>query len=77
MADVIRQITACVSFLPLLERECTFDVLIGLKQGTECSEVGLESIQDMKIKNAEKVQLRSFATGFHDVQTCVEYKMDD
>lgn len=77
MCDVIRQITACVSFLPLLDRDCSFDVLIGLKHGTEVDEVGLESIQDLKIKDAERVQLRSFGTGHHDVKTCVEYKLDD
>lgn len=76
MCDVIRQITACVAFLPQLERECSFDVLVGLKHGTEINEVDLETIKDMKIENAERVQLRSFATGHHDVQTCVEYKMD-
>ncbi|KAK6044123.1 hypothetical protein COOONC_18373, partial [Cooperia oncophora] len=35
MSDVIRQITASVTFLPLLEEPCSFDVLIYTGKETE------------------------------------------
>jgi mitotic spindle assembly checkpoint protein MAD2 len=76
MSDVLRQITASVAFLPQMEAECSFDVLIGLKRGTAKDDNDFETIKDHKIANAECVQLRSFATGHHDVKASVEYKSE-
>ncbi|KAH8390556.1 hypothetical protein KR215_005161 [Drosophila sulfurigaster] len=72
--DVMRQISATVSYLPLLDCICTFDVMIHTLQNTEIpaqwNETGAVFIQ-----NAQAVQLRSFSTGLQKVDTVVNYKM--
>ncbi|VDP11352.1 unnamed protein product [Onchocerca flexuosa] len=73
MADVIRQITASVTFLPLLETQCSFDVLIYTGKETDTPEDWTESSACV-INDAEQVQLRSFSTAVHSVHTKVSYK---
>lgn len=75
MSDVIRQITASVTFLPLLETACSFDVLIYTGKDTEAPKDWTDSGACL-IENAEQVQLRSFSTSVHNVQTAVQYKPD-
>ncbi|PAV63641.1 hypothetical protein WR25_05804 [Diploscapter pachys] len=75
MSDVIRQITASVTFLPLLEEPCSFDVLIYTGKETEAPENWEESGAKL-IDNPEQVELRSFSTSVHNVKTNVQYKMD-
>ncbi|ETN74865.1 hypothetical protein RB195_002633 [Necator americanus] len=75
MSDVIRQITASVTFLPLLEEPCSFDVLIYTGKETEAPVDWVESSACL-IKNSEQVQLRSFSTAVHSVNTNVQYKAD-
>ncbi|KAK4935004.1 Mitotic spindle checkpoint component mad2 [Elasticomyces elasticus] len=71
---VFRQITASVTFLPMLDGDCTFNVLV---YADVDSEVPLEwGDSDAKeIKNGEKVQLRSFSTSSHKVDTLVSYRL--
>ncbi|KAI9371303.1 DNA-binding protein [Aspergillus egyptiacus] len=73
---IFRQITASVTFLPVLDTECTFNVLV---YADADSEVPVEwGDSDAKeIKNAEKVQLRSFSTNNHRVETLVSYRLAD
>lgn len=73
---IFRQITASVTFLPMLDGNCTFNVLV---YADADSEVPLEwGDSDAKeIKNAEKVQLRSFSTTSHKVDTLVSYRLID
>ncbi|EEP81250.1 mitotic spindle checkpoint component mad2 [Uncinocarpus reesii 1704] len=70
---IFRQITASVTFLPMLDGNCTFNVLV---YADADSEVPLEwGDSDAKeIKNGEKVQLRSFSTNSHRVDTMVSYR---
>jgi mitotic spindle assembly checkpoint protein MAD2 len=70
---IFRQITASVTFLPQLDGECTFNVLV---YADADSEVPLEwGDSDAKeIKDAENVQLRSFSTSSHKVDTLVSYR---
>lgn len=70
---VFRQITASVTFLPVLDGNCTFNVLV---YADVDSEVPMEwGDSDAKeIKNGEKVQLRSFSTSNHRVDTMVSYR---
>ncbi|TKR59299.1 hypothetical protein L596_028991 [Steinernema carpocapsae] len=75
MADVIRQITASVTFLPLLEKACSFDVLIYTFKDTDIPQHWNESDACL-VKGGEEVQLRSFNTGVHDVKAKVSYKTD-
>ncbi len=71
--SIFRQITASVTFLPMLDGNCTFNVLV---YADADSEVPLEwGDSDAKeIKNGEKVKLRSFSTSNHRVDTLVSYR---
>ncbi|EMC92101.1 hypothetical protein BAUCODRAFT_38125 [Baudoinia panamericana UAMH 10762] len=71
---LFRQITASVSFLPMLDGNCTFNVLV---YADADSEVPLEwGDSDAKeVKNAEKVMLRSFSTNHHRIDTVVSYRL--
>jgi mitotic spindle assembly checkpoint protein MAD2 len=71
--SVFRQITASVTFLPMLDGNCTFNVLV---YADADSDVPLEwGDSDAKeIENGEKVQLRSFSSSNHRVDTLVSYR---
>lgn len=71
---LFRQITASVTFLPVLDGNCTFNVLV---YADADSEVPLEwGDSDAKeVKNAEKVMLRSFSTNSHRIDTVVSYRL--
>ncbi|WPH01752.1 putative mitotic spindle checkpoint component mad2 protein [Acrodontium crateriforme] len=73
---LFRQITASVTFLPMLDGNCTFNVLV---YADEDSDVPLEwGDSDAKeVKNAEKVQLRSFSTNSHRIDTVVSYRLGE
>ncbi|MCJ1338969.1 Mitotic spindle checkpoint component mad2 [Bachmanniomyces sp. S44760] len=74
--SIFRQITASVTFLPQLDGNCTFNVLV---YADADSEVPLEwgDSDSKEIKNGEKVQLRSFSTSNHRVDTLVSYRLSD
>ncbi|XP_016955581.1 mitotic spindle assembly checkpoint protein MAD2A [Drosophila biarmipes] len=72
--DVMRQISATVSYLPLLDCICTFDVMIHTLQNTELP-AKWDETGAIIIQNSQAVQLRSFSTGLHKVDTVVNYKM--
>ncbi|KAM0705666.1 hypothetical protein Q7P35_007026 [Cladosporium inversicolor] len=73
---LFRQITASVTFLPMLDGNCTFNVLV---YADADSDVPLEwGDSDAKeVKNAEKVQLRSFSTNSHRIDTLVSYRLGE
>ncbi|NXM82974.1 MD2L1 protein, partial [Oenanthe oenanthe] len=73
--SVIRQITATVTFLPLLESACAFDLLIYTDKDLAVPEKWEESGPQF-IANSEEVRLRSFTTTIHKVNTTVAYKKD-
>lgn len=73
---VIRQITASVTFLPLLDEPCAFDMLIYTNQDIETPAKWLESSPRI-IPDKENVQLRSFSTNLHNVAASVSYAKDD
>lgn len=74
--SIFRQITASVTFLPQLQGDCTFNVLV---YADEDSDVPMEwGDSDAKeIKDGENVQLRSFSTGRHKVDTLVSYRVGE
>jgi mitotic spindle assembly checkpoint protein MAD2 len=74
--SIFRQITASVTFLPQLDGDCTFNVLV---YADADSEVPMEwGDSDAKeIENGEKVQLRSFSTNNHRVDTLVSYRVGE
>ncbi|KAI5303482.1 serine/threonine-protein kinase KIN2 [Ascosphaera pollenicola] len=73
---IFRQITASVTFLPVLDGNCTFNVLV---YADADSDVPVEwGDSDAKeIENGEKVQLRSFSTSNHRVDTLVSYRFSN
>ncbi|POI21178.1 hypothetical protein CIB84_015075 [Bambusicola thoracicus] len=73
--SVIRQITATVTFLPLLETACAFDLLIYTDKDLVVPEKWEESGPQF-IANSEEVRLRSFTTTIHKVNSMVAYKKD-
>lgn len=76
IAAIFRQITASVTFLPQLNGDCTFNVLV---YADADSEVPVEwGDSDAKeIENGERVQLRGFSTANHRVDTLVSYRLGD
>mmetsp|Transcript_9097 Transcript_9097/g.16796 ORF Transcript_9097/g.16796 Transcript_9097/m.16796 type:complete len:218 (-) Transcript_9097:1960-2613(-) len=70
---IIRQITASVTFLPLLQEACTFDLLVHTDVESEIPQLWEESDARV-ITNATDVKLRSFTTKIHKVDTCVSYR---
>ncbi|TDH72230.1 uncharacterized protein CCR75_005608 [Bremia lactucae] len=70
---IIRQITASVSFLPLLDEQCTFDLLVYTDKNSEVPALWEES-DPRFIKDSAEVRLRSFSTKVHMVNAMVAYK---
>lgn len=73
--NVIRQITASVTFLPLLEESCSFNLLIHAARDAQVPAQWDDSAPCF-IANSEQVKLRSFSTRIHKVDTVVSYKCD-
>lgn len=73
--DVLRQISATISFLPLLDRLCSFDILVQTIKDTEVPQLWDET-QPCFITNSQDVQLRTFSTSLHRMETYVCYKAD-
>jgi mitotic spindle assembly checkpoint protein MAD2 len=71
--SIFRQITASVTFLPMLDGNCTFNVLVYADADSEVPTEWGES-DSKEIKDGEKVQLRSFSTSNHRVDTLVSYR---
>jgi mitotic spindle assembly checkpoint protein MAD2 len=70
---IIRQITASVTFLPLIEEPCTFDLLVYTPKDASVPQTWEDS--DPKfIPDASNVELRSFTTSVHKVQAVVSYR---
>ena len=73
---IIRQITASVTFLPLLDEACTFDLLVYTDTDVNVPSAWEES--DPKyIAKSEEVKLRSFTTKIHKVDAAVSYLAED
>ncbi|KAJ1999755.1 Mitotic spindle checkpoint component mad2 [Coemansia thaxteri] len=72
---IFRQIAASVSFLPILEEKCTFNILVYTDADAEVPTTWADS-DPHHIKNAEQVRLRSFSTDVHRVESMVAYRRD-
>lgn len=73
---IIRQITASVTFLPLLEEPCSFDLLVYADREANVP-VEWEESDPKYISDATDVKLRSFTTKVHTVSSMVTYKNCD
>lgn len=70
---IIRQVTASVTFLPLLQEPCTFDLLVYTDSTIALPEKWADS-DPCYILNSAEVKLRSFTTTVHKVDSMVAYK---
>jgi len=70
---VIRQITASVSFLPLLDFPCAFDILVYTDKDMDVPQSWNETGPAI-IANSQEVRLRSFSTIIHKVDSMVAYR---
>uniref|UniRef100_A0A2S2NUP4 Mitotic spindle assembly checkpoint protein MAD2A n=1 Tax=Schizaphis graminum TaxID=13262 RepID=A0A2S2NUP4_SCHGA len=73
--DVLRQICSTVSFLPLLDCPCAFDLQIYTKPDVVVPQEWAETAPSY-IANSQELQLRSFSTSLHRMDTVVSYKAD-
>lgn len=73
---IIRQITASVTFLPLLDEACTFDLLIYTDQDVSVP-MTWEDSDPRYIQDSAEVRLRSFTTTIHKVAPTVSYRAPD
>lgn len=73
---IIRQITASVTFLPLLQEPCTFDLLVYTDKDISAPQKWVDS-DPCYILNSAEVKLRSFTTSVHKVDSMVAYKEAD
>jgi len=76
IAAIIRQITASVTFLPLLNEPCSFDLLVYTNKDANVSKKWEDS-DPRYIVNSQQVKLRSFTTSVHKVEGMVSYKEKD
>ena len=70
---IIRQITASVTFLPLLEEACAFDLLVYTRKRAQVPGEW-EDTDPQYIADGTDVKLRSFTTSVHTVDAAVSYK---
>lgn len=73
---IVRQITASVTFLPLLNEPCSFDLLV-YADSAAAVPVTWEDSDPCFITDAEDVRLRSFTTQIHKVDLRVTYRVGD
>lgn len=73
---ILRQITSSVSFLPLLEGACAFDLLVYTKSDCAVPQAWEESSAHY-IAQSSEVRLHSFTTKVHQVAPSVTYKVVD
>ncbi|KAL0214670.1 hypothetical protein P9112_006854 [Eukaryota sp. TZLM1-RC] len=70
---ILRQITASVTFLPLIDDPCTFELLCYTNIDADVPTMWEES-NPKYIENSEEVKLRSFSTSIHKVGTEVSFR---
>lgn len=74
--EVMKQITSSVTYLPLLDCLCSFDIQIYTKDDVKLPEQWADA-EPANIKNAQCVKMKSFSTNIHKMETAVVYKNFD
>ncbi|CAE8606419.1 unnamed protein product [Polarella glacialis] len=74
---IIRQITASVTFLPLLDEPCAFDLLIYTDRDAQVPTAWAESDPKYIVGGQQEVKLRSFTTKIHKVDGAVAYRYNE
>ncbi|KAF8935916.1 Mitotic spindle checkpoint component mad2 [Haplosporangium gracile] len=73
---ILRQITASVSFLPMLDEKCTWTILCQTEKDAEVPATWSDADPHL-VHNAEQVKLRSFSTNLHKIDALVAYRLSD
>ncbi|KAG0199871.1 Mitotic spindle checkpoint component mad2 [Mortierella sp. GBA30] len=73
---ILRQITASVTFLPMLDEKCTWTILCQTELDAEVPATWSDADPHL-VHNAEQVRLRSFSTNIHKVDAMVAYRLHD
>ncbi|KAF9921860.1 Mitotic spindle checkpoint component mad2 [Linnemannia zychae] len=73
---ILRQITASVSFLPMLDEKCTWTILCQTEKDAEVPATWSDADPHL-VHNAEQVKLRSFSTNLHKIDALVAYRLND
>lgn len=73
ISAIIRQITGSVTFLPLLDEACSFDLLVYAREQVSVP-MEWEDSDPKYIANGTEVTLRSFTTKVHKVDAMVSYR---
>eukprot|EP00040_Diaphanoeca_grandis_P042193 m.264374 g.264374 ORF g.264374 m.264374 type:complete len:207 (-) comp55831_c0_seq1:37-657(-) len=71
---IIRQITGSVTFLPLIQTQCTFEVLVYTDKDSETPMEWVESDAKHVQGGSQVMPLRHFSTGHHAVKAAVCYR---
>ncbi|KAI8068001.1 DNA-binding protein [Gongronella butleri] len=74
---ILRQITASVSFLPTLEEECTFNVLVYANKDVVVPPTWGDSGPSFIPGGGEHVKLKSLTTSKHSIEPFVAYQLRD
>eukprot|EP00405_Crypthecodinium_cohnii_P018865 CAMPEP_0206464848 /NCGR_PEP_ID=MMETSP0324_2-20121206/27461_1 /ASSEMBLY_ACC=CAM_ASM_000836 /TAXON_ID=2866 /ORGANISM="Crypthecodinium cohnii, Strain Seligo" /LENGTH=239 /DNA_ID=CAMNT_0053937559 /DNA_START=154 /DNA_END=873 /DNA_ORIENTATION=+ len=74
---IIRQISASVTWLPLLDVPCDFDLLLYTDRDANVPEAWGETDPKYIKGGSQEVKLRSFSTRIHQVDGAVAYKYSD
>ena len=70
---IIRQITASVTFLPLIDEPCSFDLLVYADEDAQVPQ-SWEDSDPRYLEDSAEVMLRSFSTKVHRVESMVAFK---
>ncbi|KAF9906336.1 Mitotic spindle checkpoint component mad2 [Linnemannia zychae] len=73
---ILRQLTASVSFLPMLDEKCTWTILCQTEKDAEVPATWSDADPHL-VHNAEQVKLRSFSTNLHKIDALVAYRLND
>ncbi|KAF9365982.1 hypothetical protein BGX34_007033 [Mortierella sp. NVP85] len=73
---ILRQITASVTFLPMLDEKCTWTILCQTEKDAEVPATWSDADPHL-VHNAEQVRLRSFSTNLHKIDAMVAYRLHD
>lgn len=74
--DVMLQVAGTITYLPFLDCRCSFDVLVHAKPDCDVPEKWSEA-PPVEIANKQNLQLKSFSTSLHKMDTVVSYKLMD
>uniref|UniRef100_A0A5K3ERA6 HORMA domain-containing protein n=1 Tax=Mesocestoides corti TaxID=53468 RepID=A0A5K3ERA6_MESCO len=74
LSVIVRQIVSSSTFLPVLSSSCTFDLLVYTDKNSEIPE-GWGEAGPSFVPNSTQVQLKSFSTRIHKVESIVSYRL--